>query len=290
MRKRLGQIFAGLLFFQALLVVTGGAVRLTGSGLGCPTWPTCTGRSYKPVPHQAQGQLHAWIEFGNRLIAWLIFIFAILALIGIRKYLRNRSDYKKLFNLALWQLLGFLAQAILGGITVLTKLNPLTVSAHFLLSIPLVAGALSLFIRFRSKMVFPIEQNQRNLFNLLLSSTILLIIVGTIVTGSGPLAGDLQAKRYHLDELRVAHLHSYIAIATLIFAFGLFYQFSRNETFRPLRKYLAIFISTIFVQGFIGYLQLNRGLPELLVGIHILGATLTWIEIWYLKLRVRSDG
>ena len=135
LKNSLKKVFSLLVFLQGLLIVTGGAVRLTGSGLGCPTWPTCTGNSYKPVPHQAQGQLHAWIEFGNRLIAWLIFIFALLALVGTVKYLKARTDYRKLRTLASYQLLGFLGQVILGGITVLTKLNPISVSGHFLLSI-----------------------------------------------------------------------------------------------------------------------------------------------------------
>ena len=287
MRKRLGFIFGGLLFFQSLLIVSGGAVRLTGSGLGCPTWPTCTGNSYKPIPHQAQGQLHAWIEFGNRLIAWLIFIFALAALIGVRKLLRDRSNYRTLFWLAIGQLLGFLAQAILGGITVLTKLNPFSVSAHFLLSLPLVAGALSLLIRYREKPIFKLYPNSNHLFRALLSTTTLLIIVGTIVTGSGPLAGDIQAKRYKLYAAKIAHLHSYIAIAVLILAVGLLAQL-RNTLNITLTKALWTFIFVLFLQGALGYWQFNQGLPELLVGIHLLGATLTWNLIWYIKLKIRS--
>ena len=156
LKDRFSWLLKGLLFFQALLIVSGGAVRLTGSGLGCPTWPTCTGPSYTPVPHQAQGQLHAWIEFGNRLIAWLIFILAVISILTLIRNFKNRSDYRKLRLLLTFQLLGFLAQAILGGITVLTKLNPFAVSAHFLLSIPLVAGALTL--------VYLFNQNQSPFF------------------------------------------------------------------------------------------------------------------------------
>ena len=132
-------IFTALLIFQAGLVVTGGAVRLTGSGLGCPTWPECTDGSIKPIVHQAQGQLHAWIEFGNRLIAWLILILAIAGLIYIVRNLKERADYKRLRILAILQIAGFLGQVVLGGITVLTKLNPVSVSAHFVLTIPLIA-------------------------------------------------------------------------------------------------------------------------------------------------------
>ena len=99
-------IFTALLVFQAGIIVTGGAVRLTGSGLGCPTWPQCTGDSIKPVVHQAQGQLHAWIEFGNRLLAWFMLAFAIAALIYIIKKLKDREDFKYLRFLAILQILG----------------------------------------------------------------------------------------------------------------------------------------------------------------------------------------
>jgi len=153
-------VFNGLLFFQSALIVTGGAVRLTGSGLGCPTWPQCTGDSIKPIAHQAQGQLHAWIEFGNRLVAWIIFILAILAIFIVIKKFRERRDFKRLRALAVLQLLGFVGQVVLGGITVLTKLNPITVSAHFLLTIPLIAGALSLRNRiFQKANNFNFEKN-----------------------------------------------------------------------------------------------------------------------------------
>jgi cytochrome c oxidase assembly protein subunit 15 len=119
-----------LLALQALLVLTGGAVRVTGSGLGCPTWPECTADSYTPVKGQAEGAFHAWIEFGNRLLTFLLFFAAVAIVILVLK--TKRRDLRLL---ALSQVGGIFGQAIVGGITVLTKLNPFAVASHFILSI-----------------------------------------------------------------------------------------------------------------------------------------------------------
>jgi len=290
LKDRFSWLLKGLLFFQALLIVSGGAVRLTGSGLGCPTWPTCTGPSYTPVPHQAQGQLHAWIEFGNRLIAWFIFILAVISILTLIRNFKNRSDYRKLRLLLTFQLLGFLAQAILGGITVLTKLNPFAVSAHFLLSIPLVAGALTLVYLFNQNQEIVLDSITARISKLFLSSIILLIILGTVVTGSGPLSGDLQAKRYHLDEAKIARLHSYIAIASLIFLIGLIISVKRISGEVRVNKFLNslwLMFGLLLLQGVIGYWQFNQGLPELLVGLHLVGVTLIWITAWHIHLQTR---
>ena len=128
-------LYGALLTLQAGLVLTGGAVRITGSGLGCPTWPECTPGSYTPVPHQAEGQLHAWIEFGNRLLTFALVAVSLAVLIHVL-YKRRRD----LRSLAIGQLLGILGQGVLGGITVLTDLHPLPVAGHLLLSIILIAG------------------------------------------------------------------------------------------------------------------------------------------------------
>jgi cytochrome c oxidase assembly protein subunit 15 len=291
LKRNLKKIFTALLFLQGLLIVTGGAVRLTGSGLGCPTWPTCTGNSYKPVPHQAQGQLHAWIEFGNRLIAWLIFVIAILALIGIIKYLKDRSDYLNLRALAIWQLMGFVGQVVLGGITVLTKLNPLAVSGHFLLSIPLVAGAFSLRAKYLYQDHFQVNPTTQLLKNIFFTSVLVLIFIGTIVTGSGPLAGDVEAKRYNLDAAQIAHLHSYIGVTVLILLLGLIFSTKKYEdpqTWSGLSKSLFFALGVLVVEGAIGYRQFALGLPEILVGTHLLGATLLWVATWNIHLKMRN--
>ena len=130
-----GRVFTLLVFLQGALIVTGGAVRVTGSGLGCPTWPECTPGSYTPVPGQAEGAMHAWIEFGNRLLTFVLLIAALAAVIPSIMYSKNQSNKLRIRTLALLQLLGILGQGVLGGITVLTDLHPLPVAGHFLLSI-----------------------------------------------------------------------------------------------------------------------------------------------------------
>ena len=130
-----GRVFTLLVFLQGALIVTGGAVRVTGSGLGCPTWPECTPGSYTPVPGQAEGAMHAWIEFGNRLLTFVLLIAALAAVIPSIMYSKNQSNKLRIRTLALLQVLGILGQGVLGGITVLTDLHPLPVAGHFLLSI-----------------------------------------------------------------------------------------------------------------------------------------------------------
>ena len=137
-----------LLFLQSAIVVTGGGVRLTGSGLGCPTWPECTPGSYRPVVGQAEGHFHSWIEFGNRLLTFALVLAAIVAVVAVLK-----SGRKDLRTLVVLQLLGILGQGVLGGITVLTKLNPIPVAGHFLLSTALIAAATTLYYQHDRKYV-----------------------------------------------------------------------------------------------------------------------------------------
>ena len=286
-------IFTALLVLQSVLVVSGGAVRLTGSGLGCPTWPECTKGSIKPLAHPAQGELHAWIEFGNRLVAWLIFIFAILALIYVVRKLKNRSDYAKLRNLAIFQLLGFLAQVVLGGITVLTKLNPISVSAHFILSLPLIAGALTLRSRILSKQTALVGETTRLLLKILVGVGVAVLAMGTIVTGTGPHAGDISAKRYHLDPRVVSWMHAdlVILLISMILALILVVRVSESGASKELIRQKSVrFLGIALAQGAIGYIQYFTKLPELLVGAHLLGATLVWLAIWDLNISGRTTS
>jgi heme a synthase len=281
--RSVGWLFSALLALQALLVVTGGAVRLTGSGLGCPTWPDCTNGSIKPVAHQSQGQLHAWIEFGNRLIAWLIFFVAIAALAYVIRNFKERGDYKMIRALALSQLVGFVAQVILGGITVLTKLNPISVSLHFMLSIPLIAAALSLRMRVFGREKIMINETTSLISKVVLLLTLGVIVVGTIVTGSGPHAGDIQAKRYHIQPRTISYAHADLVIALIAFTIGLWFIIRASESKQTQESYgskVAIFLAICLAQGAIGYIQYFTGLPELIVGFHLLGVTLVWITCW----------
>jgi len=279
-------IFSALVVLQAGIIVTGGAVRLTGSGLGCPTWPQCTKGSFTPVPHQAQGKLHSWIEFSNRLL-FLLIVIAIAALIAAVKYSKGRLDRRRVIWLAIWQVLGIFGQGILGGITVLTHLNPLPVSGHFLLSIPLIAGALSLRQIMLNKERVAISATTRSLSQVILALTILVITLGTVVTGSGPHAGDIQAKRYGIDPRTISWIHADSVIALISLAIGLFFVVKvadSQEAKGLFGRKLNIFLLVALSQGVIGYIQYFTHLPELIVGIHLIGACLVWISMWNLCL------
>ena len=269
-----------LLFLQSALVVTGGAVRLTGSGLGCPTWPECTPGSYTPVPHQVQGQLHAWIEFGNRLLTFALFFAAVATVIAV-----FRSHRRDLRFLAITQILGIFAQGVLGGITVLTHLNPLAVASHFILSIFLIAAATSLHSRRKQPFVRTSSPQVRisrfSIFHLLL--TFAVIVIGTLVTASGPHAGDINAPRLRLNIENIAYIHGGLVAILLIFT--ALFSISPDQRYET-RRSISIFFVLSLAQGVIGYIQYIKGVPELLVGSHLLGSTLVWIAAWRIRLSV----
>ena len=277
-------VFGVLLFLQSALVLTGGAVRLTGSGLGCPTWPECTPGSYTPVPYQAEGQLHAWIEFGNRLLTFALLFSALAAVIYVLK-----SGRKDLRSLAAGQVLGIIGQGVLGGITVLTDLHPLPVAGHLLLSMLLIAGAASLYAR-RDEPHFKVSAPTRTI-SLLSRAHVLIsfvvLILGTLVTGSGPHAGDEKAQRFGFDIRSVAILHADAVIFLMGLTIALLVAASvANST----KRAIYIFFAISLAQGGIGYAQYLTGIPELLVAIHLAGATIFWIAAWRIRLSVVSSS
>ena len=272
-----------LLFLQSALVVTGGAVRLTGSGLGCPTWPECTEGSYTPVAHQAEPQLNVWIEFGNRLLTFVLVIASVAVVIAVL-----RSKRKDLRGLAMGQFLGIFGQGILGGITVLTDLNPIPVAGHLLLSIILIAGATSLYTRRYSPAVFVKAAPLTHKISLAhIAISFLVIALGTIVTGSGPHAGDAQAQRFGFDIRTVAWIHA----DAVIFLLGLTLAFYvALGTSVQTKRAIKIFTVIALAQGAIGYIQYFTGIPEILVAAHLLGATLVWIAAWRIRLSVITQN
>lgn len=265
---------------QSGIVVTGAAVRLTGSGLGCSTWPECTPGSYTPTPDQPEAPIHAWIEFGNRLLTFLLLLNAIALFAMI---IRLRATHLR--RLGLVQVLGILAQAVLGGITVLTGLNPLTVAGHFLLSIVLIAAALSLRQRIHghTPTVTKLSPITLRLSRIALALTVLVIAMGTIVTGSGPHAGDSMAQRFDLDAKTMSWLHADLVIALIGITIALLISTRLGESAEIDQfwgRKVKIFLAVVFAQGAIGYIQYFTGLPELIVGFHILGAVVVWIAAW----------
>jgi len=281
-------IYTALVALQAGIVVTGGAVRLTGSGLGCPTWPRCTPGSYTPVPHQAQGALHSWIEFGNRLLTFVLIISILAAVISVLRWrvqYHNPRERRALNWLAAGQILGVIAQIVLGGFTVLTHLNPAAVGAHFLLSIVILAASLSLRQRMLRKPQAEVTPTSRILIRILLGLTVIVLTLGTVVTGSGPHAGDAQAPRYRFDPQAISWLHAdaVIALVALTFALLLLMRTSEDAAHRAfIVRRATLFFFICLAQGLIGYIQYFTGLPEALVAAHLLGADLVWLGIWNL--------
>ena len=271
-----------LLVFQTGIVLTGAAVRITGSGLGCPTWPECTYGSYVPVAGQAEGAFHAWIEFGNRLLTFLLLFAAVAVVIYAIKKARRDLLWR-----ALLQVLGIFGQGIIGGITVLTDLNPLAVASHFILSIFLIAGAVSIVARGRSPLVSirPTETKVKILAHAQVLLTFIVIVIGTLVTGSGPHAGDLDAPRLKLDERAISWLHADAVIALLGVSLALLVL---SEISPETKRRIKIFFAVTLAQGLIGYIQYVTGLPELLVIVHVLGSTLVWIASWRIWLSITT--
>ena len=288
-KKSLGGRVLGLLvFLQSALIVTGGSVRLTGSGLGCPTWPECTPGSYVPVANQAEGQLHAWIEFGNRLLTFVLLICALAVVTFSVRVSKNAANKERVRSLAALQILGILGQGMLGGVTVLTDLHPLTVAAHFLLSILLIAGAISLRYELIGK---PVEKTTgliSFLMPIFVWLTFLVLVAGTIVTGSGPHAGDEKAQRLGFDPQVVSWLHADLVIALIVLAVMLL-LIAHQSGMSLLVRRIGIFLLIAFSQGVIGYIQYFTGLPEALVAVHLIGSTLVWGSVWSIA-KISNSG
>jgi cytochrome c oxidase assembly protein subunit 15 len=263
-----------LLFLQSAIVVTGGGVRLTGSGLGCPTWPECTPGSYRPIVGQAEGHFHSWIEFGNRLLTFALMLAAIIAVVAVLK-----SGRKDLRALVLLQFLGILGQGVLGGITVLTKLNPIPVAGHFLLSIALIAAGTTLYYQHDKKFLKISSIRIVSRIHIIIATTI--IVLGTMVTGTGPHAGDWQAPRFPFKIQTIARIHADAVIIFLILTVAYYFLGKLSEETKRLIRILG-FIS--IAQGALGFVQYYQGVPPLLVGIHQLGSILVWIAAWRIWL------
>ena len=258
-----------VVFSQAAIVVTGALVRLTGSGLGCPTWPQCAADSFVPVESQVEG-FHKWIEFGNRLLTFVVFAIAILSFAYLLYQRRKRRSLpKNVLKLAAIPVLGTIAQAILGGITVLTDLNPYTVAAHFLLSIVIIYFSVLNRIIAEFPAIIYKSANQNILARLLLLVGSIVIFLGVITTGSGPHAGDEVAQRFSVDTQIVAWLH-----ADMVWLFtGLIiasYFVNRN-------LWLYKLTITVFLQMVVGYSQWFTDLPWGLVAIHVALAVTLWV-------------
>jgi len=293
------QIALVAVFLVGFIIITGGAVRLTGSGLGCPTWPECVDGSIAPTQHQAESW-HKYIEFGNRLLTFVLAALAIAALVGAWRWTAARRRQglparRPIILLAAVPLLGTAAQAVLGGITVLTGLHPATVAAHFLLSIAIIGAVTVLVTRAGEPGDLPgplqVAPHLRAMAWALVGLTALIVVIGTVVTGSGPHAGDADAEvRFGFDQRIVAWLHADVVLLFVGLQIGMLVALSLTNAPREVRgKALHLFGLTA-VNGVVGYSQLAAGLPWLLVAIHMLLACLLWAAAVRLLLVTRVRG
>ncbi|MFJ7042692.1 heme A synthase [Streptomyces sp. NPDC101112] len=274
------------LVMAVVIVVTGGAVRLTGSGLGCPTWPKCTDDSLTATREMG---VHGVIEFGNRMLTYVLCAAVGWAIIAARSQKPYRRDLPRLGWTQFWVVMG---NAVLGGIVVLVGLNPYTVAAHFLLSTALIAVAAVMWHRTREGDAVPrplVGTAVRQLVWILVGVTVLLIAVGTVVTGAGPHAGDSsEVERIPLNWETVTKLHAVLAWIVVTLTFALWFVLKAVDAPRdPLRRTRDLFL-VLLAQGVIGYVQYFTDLPEVLVGAHMLGSCLVWIATLRVLLSLRE--
>ncbi|MCU1574324.1 MAG: heme monooxygenase [Micrococcaceae bacterium] len=258
---------------QSVLIVTGGAVRLTASGLGCPTWPRCTDGSLVNTPEMG---IHGIIEFGNRTLTFVLAVVAALMLVFLWNLRKERKD---LFWLAFGLLASIPAQAVIGGISVLTHLNPWVVGLHFLVSAALVVFSMLLVNRTYGRTgrgaVLPLHLPGKTVRQIAVVAAIctgLAVVLGVMVTGSGPHAGDANAPRNELNSDLITRVHVlpvYVLVASSLILLVLLWRRPAGDA---LRAAAMLLVGAVFLQAIIGYVQHFTGLPALLVGMHMLGA------------------
>ncbi|HHU08489.1 MAG TPA: heme A synthase [Intrasporangiaceae bacterium] len=274
---------------QVGIIITGGLVRLTGSGLGCPTWPQCAPGSYTPTIEQAESY-HKYIEFGNRLLTFVLAVVAVLCLYAVVKYLRRRH----LIVAAGLVLAGIALQAGIGGITVLTALHPITVSIHFLVSAALVAAAAYLWFA-RNEPATPTHLLVPAAVNWLAWSTVavaaVVLTLGTVVTGSGPHSGDADAPaRYALDPRSISWLHADAVMLFIGLVVGTWVAVRlATRSAEAALTWRDVFLVTM-AQGLVGYVQYFTSLPEVLVLAHMFGAAILVVVLTRAMLALRTSA
>ncbi|MFE9206927.1 heme A synthase [Micromonospora sp. NPDC007230] len=252
------------------IVVTGGAVRLTASGLGCPTWPRCTDESYTTTPEMG---VHGVIEFGNRLLTFAVGVIALAVVLAV---LAQRPRRRGLLPLAVGVLFGIPAQAVIGGFTVLTNLNPWVVGLHFLASMVVIAAAYALWRRTGEPDVPATPTVPAPLRTLAALTTLVsaaVLVIGTWVTGSGPHAGDQGAARNGLDPESISQVHADGVFLLIGLSVALVFAFRAVGAARATRA-AVVLVAVELGQGLIGFVQYFTHLPAMLVAAHMLGSCL----------------
>lgn len=280
------RLFAWLSFIaETMIIATGGAVRLTGSGLGCPTWPTCTADSLVPTEEL---DYHSIIEFGNRMMTGVVGIIALVLFVFVW---RIRAERRDLFTLAFIVGAGVVAQAIVGGITVWTGLNPFIVGFHYVSSLVLVCVSAAFIVRMdqspgpRERAVPGWYAGLTHATSAMLAVT---IIFGVLTTGSGPHSGDTDAGRTGFDSELLEHVHAWPGYALLALTLVLAAAAWRLRL--PTLRWALTLLAVELVQVAVGLIQARTGLPPLLVGIHMVLAALTAAAMTVVVLRLKRPA
>ncbi len=269
-----------LLVANCVIVVTGGLVRLTGSGLGCPTWPRCTDESF--VPHSALGA-HGVIEFGNRLLTYVLIAVAVATWFAVRRWAEAPLRASALTVLIA---LGIPAQGVVGGITVLTDLNPWVVSLHFMLSMVLIALSVLLLRLVRGAEPDPVDAGRAWLVRATFLTLWVVVYLGTIVTGSGPHAGDTESPRNGLRPDVWSTIHGYAVAVLVVLTLAGLVVLRRGP--RTALVATAWLLAAELAQGLIGYVQYVNDVPVALVTAHMVGATVLMALGAWQAVSVRS--
>ena len=270
------------LVVQIGIMVSGSVVRVTGSGLGCPTWPTCTASSLVPVADPYNGQLHQWVEFSNRMFGIAVGVISVLVFL---QALVSKPRRRRYLALSLMMPVGFVMQAVMGGLTVLLKLVWWSVCLHFLLS-PILVWIAVLIVHAVSEGDGParplLPKPLRGLLALMALDLTALVMAGTLVTAAGPHAGDIHTPRLDLPIPSLVELHADFLFVFLGMLAALFFAMRiTGGTPRLWRRYW-IMVGVILAQGALGITQYELGVPDVLVSFHVLGAAVSIAAMAYL--------
>ncbi len=286
----LTRLAAASVLANIVIVVTGGAVRLSASGLGCPTWPRCTEGS---LVRTRETGAHGLIEFGNRTLTFVLVAVAVATLVVAVRQRRH-------VRLAIAAFVGIPAQAVVGGMSVLTHLNPWVVSLHLLLSMVIIAITMLLWWRVRppdapaagaetNAFIVASNPTARVLTRIVVVATAVVLVIGTTVTGSGPHAGaaaeDGRVHRNGLDPATVSQVHADAVMVLIGLTVGLVLLLRAVRAARRWQRAAALLLAVELAQGLIGFVQYFTQLPSLLVGVHVFGACMVWAAALLTLLR-----
>ncbi|GAA2628969.1 COX15/CtaA family protein [Streptomyces axinellae] len=276
------------LLMSVFIVLTGGAVRLTGSGLGCDTWPKCSSESLTATSEMG---IHGAIEFSNRMLTWVLSAAVGWTIIAVRSAKPARPGLSKLAWSQFWLVM---SNGVIGGITVLTELNPYTVAGHFLAAMALLTVSALTWMRVREGDAPPrplVGKPVKKLAAVLVVFSGLLVAAGTIVTGAGPHAGDSsEVPRMPIEVKLAAQTHAAFAWIVIVLTLALWFILRAVDAPAGPRRLTRVFLLVLLAQGVIGYVQYFTDMPEVLVALHLLGSTAVWVGALRVLMAMRERG